>query len=50
MRNSNIVFHNFQYICKSFDLEYMVISDLEYMVTDITTHHIHYVLFVSVDK
>ena len=50
MSNSNLVFHNLQYICKSYDLEYMVISDLEYMDTDMTTHYIHYVLFVSVDK
>ena len=27
----------------------MAISDLKYMVTDMTTHHIRYVLFVSVD-
>ena len=50
MRNSNLVFHNLQYICKLYDLEYMVISDLEYMVTDMTTQHIRYVLFVSVGR
>ena len=50
MSNSNLVFHNLQYICKSYDLEYMVLSDLEYMVTAMTTQHIRYVLFVSVDK
>ena len=50
MSKSNLVFHNLQYISKSYDLEYMVISDLEYMVTDMTTQHIRYVLFVSVDK
>ena len=50
MSNSNFVFHNLQYIFKSYDLKNMVISDLEYMVTDVTTQHIRYVLFVSVDK
>ena len=50
MSSSNIVFHKLHYICKSYGLEYMVISDLEYMVTDMTTQHIRYVLFVSVDK
>ena len=50
MSNSNIVFHKLHYICLSYGLEYMVISDLEYMVTDMTTQHIRYVLFVSVDK
>ena len=50
MSNSNLVFHNLQYICVSYDLEYMVISDLEYMVKDMTTQRIRYVLFVSDDK
>ena len=53
MSSSNLVFHNLQYICISYDLEYMVISDLEYMVTDMTTQHIRYVLCISpisVDK
>ena len=50
MSNSNIVFHNLQYICISYDLEYIVISDLEYMVTNMTTQQTCYVLFVSVDK
>ena len=47
---SNLVFHNLQYICVSYDLVYMVISDLEYMVIYMTTQHIRNVLFVSVDK
>ena len=36
----------------AYDLEYMAIhvSDLDYMVTGMTTHHIRYVLLVSVDK
>ena len=50
MSNSNLACHNLQYISKSYDLEYMGISDLEYMVTDMITQHIRYVLFVSVDK
>ena len=37
MSNSNIVLHKLHYICMSYGLEYMVISDLEYMVTDMTT-------------
>ena len=50
MSNSNLIFHDLKYLCISYDLEYMVISDFEYMVIDMTTQHIRYVLFVSVDK
>ena len=58
MSYSNLVFHNLQYtnvrICISYDLQCMVISDLVihvvYMVTYMTTQHMRYVLFVSIDK